>query len=354
MATVKFSEPLHDAVEINVLNTQKVVKITNQIKHLKSFIHVSTLYSNSNRNFIEEVIYDHDISYQQLIKIAEVSKMKSVKLDFLHDFPNTYTLSKHFAEKLVVDQAGHLPVGIFRPPIVAPTYRSKPGWTDNINAFTGIVVSIAKGYIHCFLGKGEDPSNVAPVDYCANAMISAAWDVSKTFIESEEKFSPPIYNFMMQANSLTQGEIFAKTYEGLITPFEDSVYYCSYTLTSSKLWFLLLTFLFSTVPAFFLDLLATLKGKKARNLKISQKIKGFFLITSRITLRRLEATSTNLHALVKKVETIENFDKNLTFDLRDIDWKVFFRNHQAGVKKYFFKESMDEERLKVLRKSYQR
>ena len=56
-----------------------------------------------------------------------------------NDFPNTYTLTKHFAEKLVYHQAYFLPTGIFRPPLVR-----KRGWLENLFltsffSFEGIV-----------------------------------------------------------------------------------------------------------------------------------------------------------------------------------------------------------------------
>jgi alcohol-forming fatty acyl-CoA reductase len=157
MATIRFNETLHNAVKINILNTRKIVEIANQIKNLKSFMYVSTLFSNADRIFTDEIIYDHALSYQQLITIAEASKeienQKSGKLDFQHNFPNTYTLTKHFAEKLVVSEAKNLPVGIFRPPIVTASYSHKPGWTSSINGMSGIIVSLVKGYTHCWLGK---------------------------------------------------------------------------------------------------------------------------------------------------------------------------------------------------------
>ena len=107
LASIKFNESLHNAMTINMLNTQKIVKITNQIKNLNSFVHVSTLFSNCNKKFADEIIYSHPIDYKQLITIAEISRQtenqQSVKQIFQHDFPNTYSLTKHFAEKLVID-----------------------------------------------------------------------------------------------------------------------------------------------------------------------------------------------------------------------------------------------------------
>ena len=361
LATIKFNESLHDAVAVNMLNTQKIVKICNRIKNLKSFVHVSTLFSNCNQKFADETIYNHSIDYQQLITIAELSRRteneESAKLIFQHDFPNTYSLTKHFAEKLVVDQAGKIPTGIFRPPIVTSSYKNFPGWTDNINGFSGVVVSLVKGYSHCWLGYEENASNIAPVDYCINAIVAAAWDVSEKFKKSQEKrekFSIPIYNFMFDENNITYGNMMKLLTEGFSSPFEGTVYYYSNISTSWKFLFLILHFIFATLPAFVLDTVVSIQGGKRKYLRISKKIEEFFLVLSHFTLTRFEFGNENLRTLLSKVQGMNGFREELNFDFKNIEWNVFFKNHQKGLKKYFFKENLDEERMKILRKNLQR
>jgi alcohol-forming fatty acyl-CoA reductase len=124
VASVKFNEMLQDAIEINLLGTKKIVSLVLGLEKLKSFVHVSTLYSNCNRKDIDEKIYDHVLNYHQLIPVAKILKNLKVKEReemeklLFQKLPNTYTLTKHFAEKLVNHQAFFMPTGIFRPPIV--------------------------------------------------------------------------------------------------------------------------------------------------------------------------------------------------------------------------------------------
>lgn len=185
MASVKFNEMLQDAITINLLGTKKVVNLVLGIEKLKSFVHVSTLYSNCNRKEIDEKIYKSVLSYQQFISIANVMKSASDKQaveDFLfQELPNTYTLTKHFAEKLVYHQTFFIPSGIFRPPIVMSNYKDFPGWTDNVNGPTGIVTWTVKGFIHCIYGNSKICSNQVPVDYCINALITTAWDIHEKY-----------------------------------------------------------------------------------------------------------------------------------------------------------------------------
>lgn len=186
VASVKFNELLSDAVKINILGTKKIVNLTLGIKHLKAFLHISTLYSNCNRYEIDEKLYPTSLDYQQVIQIGGLFKDNKEVCErdsfIFQKLPNTYTLTKHFAEKLVNHQAFFVPTGIFRPPIVMSNYKDFPGYTDNLNGPSGIVAWTVRGYIHCIFGSAENRSNLVPVDYCVNAMITAAWDVYKRYV----------------------------------------------------------------------------------------------------------------------------------------------------------------------------
>jgi alcohol-forming fatty acyl-CoA reductase len=361
LATVKFTEPLHNAVEINVLITEKVVKVVNQIKNLKSFVHVSTLFSNCNRPVSDEKIYDHAINYRELIDIGENSRIAETEnlseIEFSHDFPNTYSLTKHFAEKLVVDQANRLPTGIYRPPIVSSSYKTMPGWTDNINNFSGVLVAFAKGFSHVWYGDENNKSNIAPIDYVTNAMIAAAWDISEKFKQSQKScvsFSIPIYNYMFEENNITFGNIFDTAIVGNKTPLEDAIYYYTHVRTSSKYLFLLINFFTLTVPALLLEVISKLSGKKSNYIKISNKVQEYFLMLSYFTLTKFKFGNENVMKLMAKIENMENIEENLKFDMRRIDWIEFFINHQSGLKRYFFKDDMSEKRIKELVKSNER
>lgn len=167
VASVKFNERLSNAVEINLLATKKIVNLANRMKNLKSFLHTSTLFVNSNREEYEEIkekIYDHRFDYHQIIAISKVCKSISnektetefIRKIFTHpadQFPNTYTLTKHFAEKIVAHEAFYLPCGIFRPPIVISSYQDHPGYVENLNGPAAIITGTAKGLIRCIYGN---------------------------------------------------------------------------------------------------------------------------------------------------------------------------------------------------------
>ena len=56
-ATVTFTQPLDVSVNTNTKGTSRIVDLCKELKHVISFIHVSTAYSNANLSEIEEKVY---------------------------------------------------------------------------------------------------------------------------------------------------------------------------------------------------------------------------------------------------------------------------------------------------------
>lgn len=59
---VRFSEPLRNSVEMNLRATFKVLEFATTVKNLKSFVHVSTAYSNCHMCEVDEKVYPCDVS----------------------------------------------------------------------------------------------------------------------------------------------------------------------------------------------------------------------------------------------------------------------------------------------------
>lgn len=185
MATLSFNNPLNSAIQTNILGTEKVVALVKELKNLKSFIHVSTLFSNIIGYNVDEKIYPCSLSYQKFIEIGlEITERQNLIDNEICNpvkMPNAYNLTKHFSEKLVNDQASRLPAGIYRPPTIISSYRDHPGYTDNLNGPCGLFMGIERGLVHCVLINRNANSNIAPVDYCSNALIAMAWNVHKKY-----------------------------------------------------------------------------------------------------------------------------------------------------------------------------
>lgn len=89
--------------------------------------------------------------------------------------PNTYTFTKSIAEQIVNDYKHLLPVVIVRPSIVTAAHREPyPGWIDNIQGITGIMMEIGKGSISSILGDKDIICDIIPVDFVVSTMILMA------------------------------------------------------------------------------------------------------------------------------------------------------------------------------------
>uniref|UniRef100_T1GLR4 Fatty acyl-CoA reductase n=1 Tax=Megaselia scalaris TaxID=36166 RepID=T1GLR4_MEGSC len=114
VASVKFNEKLADAIDINVLGTNKILNLTMKILNLKSFLHISTLYCNCDRSNIRETVLNRKLDMKRILDNETLEKFSHCLIGTM---PNTYTMTKKCSENLVNHKAFYLPAGIFRPPI---------------------------------------------------------------------------------------------------------------------------------------------------------------------------------------------------------------------------------------------
>lgn len=76
------------------------------------------------------------------------------------------------------DYKDRIPVAIVRPSIVTAAHSEPcPGWIDNIQGITGIMMEIGKGSISSILGDKNIICDIIPVDYVVNDLIVSAQHV---------------------------------------------------------------------------------------------------------------------------------------------------------------------------------
>ncbi|XP_026833469.1 fatty acyl-CoA reductase wat isoform X2 [Drosophila erecta] len=270
VASVKFNEKLSDAIDINVLGTKKILDLAMEMKHLKSFVHISTLYCNCNRKFIKEQVYENEIGYEKIMQIYRTfddETLEKMRHCLIGQMPNTYTMTKKCAENLVNHRAFHMPAGIFRPPIVMSTYKDPfPGWTDNLYGPSGLCTWSARGLVRCIYGKASCKANMLPADYVVNAMIATAWDIARRFklreSEVDGKSELPVYNYVSDANNITWGQYMHLSRKGFHEPFDKALWCFSYVIIPSKPLHCAIAFFLHNIPAYILDLIAMVTGQK--------------------------------------------------------------------------------------------
>uniref|UniRef100_A0A182IYS1 Fatty acyl-CoA reductase n=1 Tax=Anopheles atroparvus TaxID=41427 RepID=A0A182IYS1_ANOAO len=208
MGNVSFNKSLQTSLESNVNSAERLYTFIRNAKNLQSIVHVSTFYSNCDRPHIEEMIYD-DIPFGGLDNVRRILKPLSETEEaaltpaILGTIPNSYIFSKKSAEVMIQKQFSELPIGIFRPPIVGPSFEEPvPGWVDCFQSLTGLSVPIIEHRFLRYYGDPNATSDIVPVDYCVSAIITAACDIRARYdqrkvLETVDKKPPsvPVYNF---------------------------------------------------------------------------------------------------------------------------------------------------------------
>lgn len=66
---------------------------------------------------------------------------------------------------------------VLRPSIVLPIWLEPlPGWTDNINGPTGLLIGAGKGVIRTMWCQGDGYADYVPVDIAVNCMLASTYD----------------------------------------------------------------------------------------------------------------------------------------------------------------------------------
>ncbi|KAJ8958397.1 hypothetical protein NQ318_002179 [Aromia moschata] len=179
-ASVRFDDPLKDAIIMNTRGTREAVKLSKQLKHLEVFFHFSTTYCHTDKEVIDEVMYPPFADWRDAIEIAEKADPHIVDVfsnKYMHPFPNTYTFAKRLAEHVVHDYCdGQIPSIILRPSIVINTMLEPvSGWIDNFNGPVGILVASGKGIMRSVYADPEVIADYVPCDVLIKGALIATW-----------------------------------------------------------------------------------------------------------------------------------------------------------------------------------
>ncbi|XP_017464167.1 PREDICTED: fatty acyl-CoA reductase 2-like, partial [Rhagoletis zephyria] len=73
-ATVRFNEPLYNALAINVRATMDLITLAKNMSKLESFVHVSSAFANCTVFHVDEVYYTSElkITAENMCKVAEL------------------------------------------------------------------------------------------------------------------------------------------------------------------------------------------------------------------------------------------------------------------------------------------
>ncbi|XP_055536689.1 fatty acyl-CoA reductase wat-like [Wyeomyia smithii] len=334
MASVKFDERIETALDTNVNCSRKLFDLVAKMSQLRSIVHVSTFYSNCDRGHIEERIFDNvpfggqDNILQIFSHLTEHEKDQLTPF-ILGGMPNSYTFSKKCAEVMIRERYSHLPIAIFRPPVVISAYQEPiPGWVDNFNGVVGCCIPMTQGKIYCARGEPNFPSHSVPVDYCVAAMLAVGAE-PRNHRPVEQIRTPVVYNYATDGNNVRWGDYGWRAATGCATPLGRFFGRFALGVSTSRIrrqlfiWW----FVFQAVVA---DLLLTITGKQQKNFRLVKRVLALEKAACFFALHRWTVQNDNMHRVQR--ELTEEDRKLLEFDIDKLDWKDYFKHFVPGIK----------------------
>ncbi|XP_034107982.1 putative fatty acyl-CoA reductase CG5065 isoform X2 [Drosophila albomicans] len=340
-ATLKLEGNLRDAIDMNLLGTQRALNVAKQMKQLEAFVHLSTAFCNCDQEVMYEKVYEFPHKPEDLMRLAEwmdVKTLDAITPDLLKPHPNTYTYSKRLAEILVRDHYETMPVIIARPSIVTPAVAEPlPGWVDNMNGPTGVLIGAGKGVIRSMICNGELKSEVVPVDIAVNGLILIPYHNSLTKQKSAQL---PVYNITVEdAKKRTWKWVMDVGRElGLAYPFEVGLWYPDGNMTSSKLYHTFCVIMFMWLPAYCIDLLLTIFGQRRFMVRVQTKISVGLEVLQFFTTRNWDFKSSHFQQIYQEIS--EEDRKNFKINTNDVDDYEYMKMSILGGRQYVMKEPL--------------
>ncbi|KAJ0182894.1 hypothetical protein K1T71_000870 [Dendrolimus kikuchii] len=336
-ACVRFDMALRDAVNMNTVGTRRVLELIEGIKNLEAFVHVSTSYCRCEVSLLEERLYPAKHKPQNIMQCAnwmDDDLLQHLQPKLIDPQPNTYAYTKSLTEDLVSQYEGKFPIVIARPSIVTAAYKEPmAGWVDNLNGPTGLLVGAGKGVIRTMHCNEDYLADVVPVDMAVNACIILAY-VTGIDRPKEIRFCNITQSGL---NPITWGEALdIGRFHVQEFPFSVCLWYPGGSPKKSKIQHQIASFFTHLLPAYFVDLLLFMMGKKTFLVKMQKRINYGLEVLQYYTTKEWHFQNNNYLALRKKIS--EEDDEVFYTDIEVIDWSEYIRNYIKGAREFCCKE----------------
>lgn len=357
-ATVKFNEKIKTAVEVNVLVVKRMLDVCRHLKNCLAFVHVSTAYAYTTREFIEEIVYPPSFDPHKLLHVMDSldSQMaESLAPLLVGGRPNTYTFTKSIAEALVASSASEIPTAIVRPSIIGSTWKAPiPGWVDNFNGPAGICLAAGTGTMRVMPGKEEVLADIVPVDTVANFTLAVPWYIAQKSPQAKEQREVRVFNITSGSVNSCKWEVWVKriieSYQKY--PLENKIFRRPHFYFADKdswyYWFRRLVF--HIFPARATDILFRLMGRPPKMIKAIEKLDRVCQELGFFTTHGWKWDNRNGQALMSAMS--EHDRTEFDVDMSKLHWPSYVESMCVGVKKFVLKEDMA--RIHIARKMQRR
>ena len=340
-ASVRFDDSLPQAVKMNVVATLEILKLAKECERLESVVHVSTAFVNCHLDKLDETPVNCPYDPIEVVKNPGC-------IQTLDPYPNTYTLTKSLAEKLVEEYAKNssLPIAIARPSIVVSSYKEPvSGYCDSFTQAAPALISIgAAGLLRTIPVDGDKLMPVIPIDFCVNGIIIAAAQCHTDF-RVNNNVSARIYALANSSdNQITYSDVFrSDKSEASITefPFKYSIrkprklIFCR-----DPIRFQIQSIALDWTFALIYDLFLMLTFKKPLVTRIVKKALKQISTFSFFMAKDYDVTCSNM---INTWSSLSPFDQEtFEFNCKAINWDTLYRTYWPGLRKYAFKQQDDE------------
>nr|CAD7600247.1 unnamed protein product [Timema genevievae] len=339
-ATIRFDEPLKRAVLLNTRGTRQMLELAKAMNKLELFLHISTAYCHLQEKVLYEKMYNPPADPHSIIKCMEsvdddVAEAMTKKV--LGDLPNTYAFTKALSEGLVNEQMDKMPVLILRPSIVVPVWKEPlPGWTDNINGPTGLLIGAGKGVIRTMYCNQDGYADYLPVDIAVNGFLLATWN----FIANKDH-EKRVYHLTSSSEiRISWAEIIERGRR--ITekiPLNNIAWYPGGSMKKSKLLHNICVFFFHLLPAYFIDSLIFLAGHKPIMIRIQRRIRKGFEVFEYYANNQWDFKNDHVLVLRKLMNPREK--KAFKIDGEGLNIDSYFEDCISAARIYILNEPLD-------------
>ncbi|CRK92411.1 CLUMA_CG005971, isoform A [Clunio marinus] len=343
-AKAKFSLPLREALSFNTVGTLRVLQLATKIKNLLVFSHVSTSYCCPNQRILEERYQPACEDPYKVIKLLQSSResdLDEIEPRIMKGYPNTYALSKIFAEDLAHSFRDRIKIVITRPSIVTSAWKEPyPGWVESHKSgLTGCLMAFGRGVLRTVYADPNKMIELIPVDLADNAII--ALTCKRALMEGNDILYANINTIGLQ--SWTMKKYFE--YELKLSrkfPLDLMVWYPYLVVTKNWFYYQFRRVCYHYVPAYFGDFFCRLAGEKALLVIYQRKFD-----TAMKTLRFYNTRDffwqndqfKNLH------KELSEKDKEIFYcNFEEVEMEQCVKNNVMGVRKFLLKLN-DEDSL---------
>ncbi|XP_045770373.1 putative fatty acyl-CoA reductase CG5065 [Maniola jurtina] len=332
-ACVRFDLNLREAVKFNTMGTQKLLKLAENMKKLEVFVHVSTSFCHDELDVVEDKLYPSKHNPDDIINLTKWMDDKTLALvqaELIKPYPNTYGYTKCLTEELVSKYEGKFPIVLARPSIVVPALNEPmPGWVDNLNGATGIIYAASRGVLHTMYCKESTKMDTVPVDITINALILLAY---LTGLQKPKDIRVCNITQYLELNlSWVEAARYWQKYLNDY-PLSFALWYPVATAKNYKWEHKIHEFLEHTLPAYFIDLILFLLGKKTFMIQVIKRLSNGLEVLEYYNTRTWVFKNDFLKSLPNQITKEEN--EIFSTNILAMEVEQYMKNYLKGIREF--------------------